>query len=68
MLNGPMTLAQSIISRLRHVSSLELLQIMAECIQILTWRQQVSTMQSNAPSDGASDFDSDAFSSEHWTP
>ena len=64
MLNGPMTLAQSIISRLRHVSSLELLQIMAECIQILTWRQQVS----NPPSDGASDFDSDAFSSEHWTP
>ena len=64
MLNGPMTLAQSIISRLRHVSSFELLQIMAECIQILTWRQQVS----NAPSDGASDFDSDAFSSEHWTP
>ena len=60
------TIAQVIIQQLRNVPSLGLLQIIAECIRILTWRHEMEELNAR-PLPPRDEVDSDDFSSEHWS-
>lgn len=62
------TIAQVIIQQLRNVPSLGLLQIMAECISILTWRNEMDALNAAHPLPSRDDIEAGSDDSfEHWS-